>query len=134
MLSNRQTLCLLASFLTALCAAPLSAEELTGTFRKEDMAPARLEIDGGGVAREIEVAGKALKEIPDGARIWIRGDFKTFLELNPAAAQKPSQWHLVMTIMEWKKIEAPFERPEKAGSGQAAPNAAKPTPPDAKRG
>ena len=60
------------------------ADELTGICHKaESKNPAYLEIDGAGFIKRIAVTGDALKEVPDGSRVWIEGDIRTWLAGKP---------------------------------------------------
>ena len=100
------------------------ADELTGIYHKaEAKNPAYLDIDGPGFIKRIEVMGGALKEIPDGSRVWVEGDIKTWLSGKPAAGQKapasvaestqqqPTQWHVAFSVAKWKTITQLFETP-----------------------
>lgn len=115
---------------TAVC-YPTTAvsDELTGIYHKAvKMDPAYLEIDGPGFVTRIEVDGQSIKDAPDGKRLWLSGDIKTWLSGNPEKPhdeeqQQLTQWKIVMVVTEWKPISKAFERPEKKDSQNKAPEA-----------
>lgn len=135
--------------LTALATAYADnrKNELTGVYRKSSgKQPAYLQIDGNGSITRIEVSGACLKDIPDGTRLWVKGQVKTWLQginnadRKPASVeeitqQQPVQWLIVMVVEESHEITEPFGRPSmkktdktqnKASQAIGAPGAPQP--------
>ncbi len=94
----------------------LVADELTGIYHKEkDKNPSYLTIDGVGFIERIVVTGDVLKQLPDGSRVWIEGDIKTWLtgkSESGSLQQQPTQWRIVFVVSKWKAISKPFEKPK----------------------
>lgn len=118
--------------ITTIVLASLSAvhadnreNELTGIYRSgSGKQPARIEIDGHGSIQQITVSGACLKDIPDGSRLWVKGQIKTWAQgLNnsdqkPSSVeeithQQPAQWLVVMVVEVCQRITKPFENPKK---------------------
>jgi hypothetical protein len=76
------------------------------------MSCAYLEIDGLGMVPKIELMGASIKNIPDGSRIWLKGQIKSWKQdsTNPEA-QQIRHWLIVMTVEKCVPIKAPFEAP-----------------------
>jgi hypothetical protein len=92
-------------------------DELSGILKTnvKALSPYLLRIDGGGT---IGLRGDLLKSIPDGTRIWIKGEFHSFLYDNrkdPTPAMMPLQWHMYVDVKECKVVTQAFERPDEKG-------------------
>lgn len=89
-------------------------DEVTGIIQTKDvkaLSPCILEIDGG---PSIGLRGEEIEKIPDGSRIWIKGQLHTLFYDNrrdPNPAMNPLQWHIYMDVTDWKVISKPFEKP-----------------------
>ena len=88
--------------------------ELTGVFKRttKALSPYTLELDG--ATGSFHLRGNVLKDVPDGTRIWVKGNIDTLLHDNrndPAPAM-PSQWHVYMNVQEYEEIRGAFERPK----------------------
>jgi hypothetical protein len=110
-------ICMLVYPILCIAQADFRENQLTGIFHSaRGKFSAFLEIDGSGEFRKIELMGAAaLKGIPDGSRIWIKGHIKSWEQGsdNPQAAQ-PRHWSIVMTVEKCSTIHAPFELPNLA--------------------
>ena len=90
--------------------------ELSGIYRdgeKGKTAP-YLELDG--ATGRFYLRGDLLRDIPDGARIWVRGRIKTHLYDSSRGAgpqQQPTHWQVFMVVKKYWKISEPFEKPKK---------------------
>jgi hypothetical protein len=98
-----------------LCIAQTDFREnqLTGIFHEaKGKSGAYLEMDGPGEFHKIELMGAPLKGIPDGSRIWVKGQIKSWEQGsdNPQA-QQPRHWSIVMIVERCRPIQAPFEVP-----------------------
>ncbi|HUU01571.1 MAG TPA: hypothetical protein VM425_09040 [Myxococcota bacterium] len=89
--------------------------ELTGVLKKTVKAhsPYRLELDG--ATGSFYLRGDVLKNVPEGTRIWVKGEIKT--ELYDSSVIKgnsvwPTHWQIFMDVKEFKKIAKPFEKPK----------------------
>jgi hypothetical protein len=108
---------LLLVVMTSVSLAENRESELTGTYRKgQGMGTPFLEIDGPSRVKRIDVQGACLKEIPDGTRLWIRGQIQSYLQGGPGAPrerqpQQPTQWVVVMEADECRRIIEMFETP-----------------------
>ncbi len=110
-------------FIALACSSPSLAQtdhrenQLTGIFHAEKgKTLTYLQIDGVGRFPKIDLAGTSLKDIPDGSRIWVKGQIKSWLQgtnINQTDMQQPTQWVIVMLVDECKLIKSPFEIPEK---------------------
>jgi len=92
-------------------------DELTGVLKKNVKALSAylLEIDG---MQSIGLRGDILKKVPDGARIWVKGELHSLLydnSDNPTPAV-PTQWHLYIDVKQCKTVSAPFQRPDESES------------------
>jgi len=102
--------------LLLVLAQPCIAEEseLTGVLSKtvKALSPYRLKLDG--ATGSFYLRGDALKDVPDGTRIWVRGTIQTSLydNRNDPTPAMPMQWHIYMNVNECKRIKKPFERPK----------------------
>jgi hypothetical protein len=100
------------------CYAASDTNELTGVYHKAvSKDPAYLQIDGAGFIPRLKVSGEPLKGIPDGTRIWIKGEIRTHLygqpdEKDQSDQQAPTQWMIVFHVKEYVVITKPFERPK----------------------
>ena len=102
--------------------------ELTGIYRSSSgKQPACLEIDGHGSIKQITLSGAVLKDIPDGSRLWVKGQIKTWIQgvnnsdqklssIEESTQQQPAQWLVVMVVEQCQKITKPFENPIKKDS------------------
>ena len=106
--------------------------ELTGVYRNSSgKLPARLELDGHGSIKQITVSGACLKDVPDGSRLWVKGQIKTWIQgvnnavQRPASVeeitqQQPAQWLVVMVVDKCQTITKPFEDPKRKASQNKA--------------
>lgn len=90
-------------------------DELTGVLKKnaKALSSCLLKIDG---SYSIGLRGDILKTIPDGARIWVKGELHTTFydnRGNSSPAMMPIQWHIFMVVKECKIVSKAFERPRK---------------------
>lgn len=106
----------LVALLLPVCvlAGTEAKDELTGILKTnvKALSPYLLNVDGGG---SIGLRGDLLKNIPDGTRIWIKGEFHSFLYDNrgdPRPAMMPLQWHIYVDVKECKAVGQAFERPK----------------------
>ena len=98
--------------------------ELTGVYRKRSgKQPARLELDGHGRIKQIELSGACLNDIPDGARLWVKGQIKSWIQgvanadgrqqvVAQITQQQPTQWVILMAANRCQRIKKPFESPQ----------------------
>lgn len=89
--------------------------QLTGIFHAEKgKTLTYLTIDGVGRFPQIDLTGACLKGIPDGTRIWVKGQIKSWQQgtnIDQTDMQQPTQWVIVMVVDQWKPISTPFETP-----------------------
>lgn len=109
-------------------------QELTGILAKgqKSLCVNILKLDGaenqGWRASIMDLkADDLMDSVPDGARIWVKGEIKTELferKLDPGAqCGIPTHWHIYMVVKEYAVIEKPFQRPKEKESQNRAPQA-----------
>jgi len=112
------TVLAVAVLISLPCFAAQETNELSGIYHREiSKNPAYLEIDGSGFIQRIMVSGEALKGIPDGSRIWVKGQIRTGLygqpnEKDQSPQQAPTQWMIVLDVKECSVVSKRFERPK----------------------
>jgi hypothetical protein len=116
---------ILLFFLIAGCICPilcvaqtdLRENQLTGTFyAAKGKADAYLEIDGPGEFRNMvltgaPIKGAPIKDIPDGSRIWVKGQIKSWVQGSEPGAAQFRHWLIAMIVERWEPIKVPFEVP-----------------------
>ncbi len=72
-----------------------------------------LQLDGGtGV---FPLRGDPLRAVPEGTRIWVRGEIKTSLyrtDRDYGGVPRATHWEIYMEVKNCRRIEKPFQRPE----------------------
>ena len=113
---------LVVAFVLPCFASETNLQELTGILAKDRKALCAnvLRLDGATGSMDLK-ADALLKGIPDGARIWVRGEIKSELldssKLDPDGQRAmPTHWHIFMIARECKVIEKPFQRPKETES------------------
>ena len=90
-------------------------QQLSGILRRTTKAhsPYMLELDG--ATGSFHLRGDILNNVPEGTRIWVKGEIKTqlFVSRNAPSAW-PTHWQVFMVIRECEKISKPFELPVRA--------------------
>jgi len=95
---------------------PLKGREsvLTGVLGKTPKAhsPHKLELDGR--TGSFYLRGDILENVPEGIRIWVKGEIKS--ELYDSSTIEgisvwPTHWMIFMDVKEYKKIKKAFEKP-----------------------
>jgi hypothetical protein len=88
-------------------------DELTGIFKNnvKSLSPYLLNLPGGS---SIGLHGDILKSIPDGTRIWIRGEIHSrfYSSNDPNSAMAPRVWHIFMDVETYEKIDKPYGLPQ----------------------
>ena len=90
-----------------------SFSELTGIFRRPKGVH-QLELVGPHAGRWLHLQGDMLKDVPEGARIWLKGEIKTKLmeaTMPGVSMSWARHWRIIVVVKEYKKISEPFERP-----------------------
>jgi hypothetical protein len=91
-------------------------QELTGILAKDQKALSAnvLKLDGATGSMDLK-ADALLKDVPNGARIWVKGEIRTELFDSSklggdGQCAMPTHWHIFMIVKEWKVIDKPFQR------------------------
>jgi len=107
----------LIGFIILALALPCMAgqSELTGVLKRTVKAhsPYKLELDG--ATGSFYLRGDILKNVPDGTRIWVKGEIKTELydsSVIEGISAWPTHWQIFMVVQEQKKISKRFDRPK----------------------
>jgi hypothetical protein len=71
-----------------------------------------LKIDGAD-SFPVQLHGDVLNGVPDGARVWVKGEIHSWLYGQPAssARQQPIHWIVSMDVAECVPVNKPFELP-----------------------
>lgn len=72
-----------------------------------------LQLDGG--TGRFPLRGDLLRAIPEGTRVWVRGEIKTSLyrsDGDDGLVPRAAHWEIYMEVKGCRRIEKPFQRPE----------------------
>ena len=107
-------------FVATACFAPSSftrehnLSELTGIYRRPKGFH-QLELVGPhGGTRRFHLQGDMFKDVPEGTRIWLRGEIRTkLMEATKPGVSMPwvRHWRIIVVVREYQRISEPFERP-----------------------
>jgi hypothetical protein len=85
--------------------------ELSGVLRRTVKAHSPYKVEMDGRTGSFYLRGDALKNIPEGTRIWVWGKIQSQLFTPKGTSSWPIHWQVFMNVEKVKTISSPFDSP-----------------------